>query len=181
MGRQERVTAYVDALKAEIAMVAALTRSCTVTRVHFGGGSPNALPMRTFADLCDMIRRSFRVAADVEWAAELDPRSLDDAGSMCAAMMRARRAGVGPDLAAQIAITLGLTGQLIAAIEAGQDPKAILVPLREAMRLTEESVTEATVVEDEDEDGSDEVEPEEQPAEPAPPAAVIETTAEEKK
>lgn len=77
MGRQERVTAYVDALKAEIAMVAALTRSCTVTRVHFGGGSPNALPMRTFADLCDMIRRSFRVAADVEWAAELDPRSLD--------------------------------------------------------------------------------------------------------
>ena len=88
---------------------------------------------------------------------------------------------IHPDLAAQIAITLGLTGQLIAAIEAGQDPKAILVPLREAMRLTEESVTEATVVEDEDEDGSEEVEPEEQPAEPAPPAAVIETTAEEKK
>jgi unsaturated rhamnogalacturonyl hydrolase len=34
----------------------------------------------------------------------LDPRSLDDAGSMCAAMMRARRAGVGPDLAAQIRV-----------------------------------------------------------------------------
>ncbi|QJE03463.1 hypothetical protein HH212_18950 [Massilia forsythiae] len=34
----------------------------------------------------------------------LDPRSLDDAGSMCAAMMRARRAGVGPDLSAQIKV-----------------------------------------------------------------------------
>jgi unsaturated rhamnogalacturonyl hydrolase len=34
----------------------------------------------------------------------LDPRSLDDAGSMCAAMMRARQAKVGPDLAQQIAV-----------------------------------------------------------------------------
>jgi rhamnogalacturonyl hydrolase YesR len=32
----------------------------------------------------------------------LDPRSLDDAGAMCAAMMRARRAHVGPDLGKQI-------------------------------------------------------------------------------
>jgi rhamnogalacturonyl hydrolase YesR len=34
----------------------------------------------------------------------LDPRSLDDAGSMCAAMMRARAAGIGPDLSKQIAV-----------------------------------------------------------------------------
>jgi len=34
----------------------------------------------------------------------LDPRSLDDAGSMCAAMMRARHAGIGPDLSAQIKV-----------------------------------------------------------------------------
>lgn len=34
----------------------------------------------------------------------LDPRSLDDAGSMCAAMMRARVAKIGPDLSTQIAI-----------------------------------------------------------------------------
>ena len=32
----------------------------------------------------------------------LDPRSLDDAGSMCAALMRARAAKVGPDLKAMI-------------------------------------------------------------------------------
>jgi rhamnogalacturonyl hydrolase YesR len=34
----------------------------------------------------------------------LDPRSLDDAGSMCAAMMRARAAGIGPDLSKQITV-----------------------------------------------------------------------------
>jgi len=34
----------------------------------------------------------------------IDPRSLDDAGSMCAGMMRARAAKVGPDLSAQIAV-----------------------------------------------------------------------------
>ncbi|WP_229415950.1 glycoside hydrolase family 88/105 protein [Pseudoduganella armeniaca] len=33
----------------------------------------------------------------------LDPRALDDAGSMCAALMRARAAKVGPDLAGMIA------------------------------------------------------------------------------
>jgi rhamnogalacturonyl hydrolase YesR len=34
----------------------------------------------------------------------LDPHSLDDAGAMCAAMMRARAAKVGPDLAGQIKV-----------------------------------------------------------------------------
>jgi unsaturated rhamnogalacturonyl hydrolase len=34
----------------------------------------------------------------------LDPRALDDTGSICAALMRARVAGIGPDLAAQIAV-----------------------------------------------------------------------------
>jgi rhamnogalacturonyl hydrolase YesR len=40
----------------------------------------------------------------------LDPRSLDDAGAMCAAMMRARRAHVGPDLGGQI----GVCGEWVA-------------------------------------------------------------------
>lgn len=34
----------------------------------------------------------------------LEPDSLDDAGSMCAAMMRARHAGIGPDLSSQIKV-----------------------------------------------------------------------------
>jgi unsaturated rhamnogalacturonyl hydrolase len=34
----------------------------------------------------------------------IDPRSLDDSGAMCAALIRAARAGVGPDNAAQIEV-----------------------------------------------------------------------------
>ncbi|TWI63419.1 rhamnogalacturonyl hydrolase YesR [Pseudoduganella lurida] len=37
------------------------------------------------------------------FARTLDPRSLDDSGSMCAALMRARAAKVGPDLSQMIA------------------------------------------------------------------------------
>jgi unsaturated rhamnogalacturonyl hydrolase len=36
--------------------------------------------------------------------AALDPRALDDSGSMCAALIRARLAGVGPDLLPQIEV-----------------------------------------------------------------------------
>lgn len=79
IGRQERVDAYLGALRSEIELIASLTRRSHVTRVHFGGGSPNALPMQSFSELCETVRRSFRIADDAEWAAELDPRSLNSA------------------------------------------------------------------------------------------------------
>jgi unsaturated rhamnogalacturonyl hydrolase len=46
----------------------------------------------------------FHLERGNSFARFLDPRALDDAGAMCAAMMRARAAKVGPDLAAQIAV-----------------------------------------------------------------------------
>jgi rhamnogalacturonyl hydrolase YesR len=44
----------------------------------------------------------FHLDRSNSFARFLDPRSLDDAGAMCTAMMRARRAQVGPDLGKQI-------------------------------------------------------------------------------
>lgn len=76
LGRASRAGRYVEALTQEIRTVGALV-SGTVTRIHFGGGSPNALPGATFAGICDAVRESFRVDPDAEWAIELDPRSLD--------------------------------------------------------------------------------------------------------
>lgn len=46
----------------------------------------------------------FHLGRANSFARFLDPRSLDDAGAMCAAMMRARRAGIGPDLGEQIRV-----------------------------------------------------------------------------
>lgn len=42
--------------------------------------------------------QQFRLERGNSFSRFLDPRSLDDAGSMCAALMRARAAKVGPDL-----------------------------------------------------------------------------------
>jgi oxygen-independent coproporphyrinogen-3 oxidase len=75
-GRPDRLARYVEALTREIRLVAGLTKA-RITRVHFGGGSPNALPPIAFAGLCEVLRDSFRIDRDAEWAVELDPRSLD--------------------------------------------------------------------------------------------------------
>ncbi|MFS2005641.1 glycoside hydrolase family 105 protein [Duganella sp. CT11-25] len=45
----------------------------------------------------------FHLERGNSFARFLDPRSLDDAGSMCAALMRARQAKIGPDLSGMIA------------------------------------------------------------------------------
>ncbi|MFC5548743.1 glycoside hydrolase family 88/105 protein [Massilia aerilata] len=60
-----------------------------------------------FADRLPYFRAQqarFHLDGANSFARFLDPRSLDDAGAMCAAMMRARRAHVGPDLGAQIKV-----------------------------------------------------------------------------
>ena len=47
---------------------------------------------------------AFKLERKNSFSRFLDPRALDDAGSMCAAMMRARVAKVGPDMANMIAV-----------------------------------------------------------------------------
>lgn len=71
------VDSYVDALELEIAQVAALTPSdARVTRVHFGGGSPDILSPAQIDRLFAALRRAFSFARYPEIAAESDPRGL---------------------------------------------------------------------------------------------------------
>jgi unsaturated rhamnogalacturonyl hydrolase len=85
---------------------AGLLKAAAVT----GDKSYTALTARHlqfFADKLPYFRaqeQRFHLERANSFARFIDPRSLDDAGSMCAAMMRARRAGVGPDLGAQIRV-----------------------------------------------------------------------------
>jgi oxygen-independent coproporphyrinogen-3 oxidase len=77
--RPERLTAYVEALKTEIATVArCLGGRGKVASVHFGGGSPNVLSAAAFGGIVTALRRDFALSGDVELAVELDPRSLPD-------------------------------------------------------------------------------------------------------
>ncbi|RZF66373.1 oxygen-independent coproporphyrinogen III oxidase [Sphingomonas populi] len=78
IGRPERMAAYLAALAQEIDAVAARLRG-RVVAVHFGGGSPNAVPAEDFIALTDLLRERFDCAERLEIAAELDPRTLDRA------------------------------------------------------------------------------------------------------
>jgi oxygen-independent coproporphyrinogen-3 oxidase len=69
--------AYIEALISEIAMVArTVPASATVTRLHFGGGSPDILSPRHVAAIFDTLRCNFTFSRFAEIAAELDPRGL---------------------------------------------------------------------------------------------------------
>lgn len=68
---------YVDALKAEIAQVARLVpATANVTRLHFGGGSPDILTPRHIREIMATLRGNFAFSRFAEIAAELDPRGL---------------------------------------------------------------------------------------------------------
>lgn len=71
---------YVDALVAEIAQVAPLLpSSASVTRLHFGGGSPDILTPRHIRAIMSALRGHFAFSHLAEIAAELDPRGLTPA------------------------------------------------------------------------------------------------------
>lgn len=82
--KAHRLSAYVEALEREIALVAArLNGRGRVTRIAFGGGSPNSLPLVDFIRLFHHLTLCFDVR-DAQVSVELDPRRLD--GPWIAAM-----------------------------------------------------------------------------------------------
>ncbi|MET0371967.1 MAG: oxygen-independent coproporphyrinogen III oxidase [Sphingobium sp.] len=93
--RAQRLTAYVEALEREIAMVAArLNGRAHVARIAFGGGSPNALPLLDFVRLLQQLMLCFR-AHGAEISVELDPRQLDAEWIAALATMAIDRVNLG--------------------------------------------------------------------------------------
>jgi len=75
--RSGRLAAYVEALEAEIDLVAdRLGGRGRIVRIAFGGGSPNALSPLQFVRLLDRLTTRFN-AGDAALSIELDPRTLD--------------------------------------------------------------------------------------------------------
>lgn len=75
--RTVRLTAYLERLKQEIALVAArLAGRGQVSRIAFGGGSPNAIAPTAFLRLVDRVRMAF-AAEDAVISVEIDPRGFD--------------------------------------------------------------------------------------------------------
>lgn len=76
--RSKRLASYLDALEREIETVRHTLRGrASVSRIAFGGGSPNALPPVGFVRLLDSLVTAFD-AASAHVSIELDPRALTD-------------------------------------------------------------------------------------------------------
>ena len=97
--RYAPVTDYLHSLHAEIASIARRVPTAhDVTHIHWGGGSPNILSADDITALADAQRRHFRLRDGAEFAAEIDPRDLDEpriAAFARAGVTRARCAARG--------------------------------------------------------------------------------------
>lgn len=74
--KSHRLAAYLEALHHEIELVSRLLHpSVRVSRIAFGGGSPNAIKPTDFVRLVDRLTLNFRLEKPV-LSIELDPRTL---------------------------------------------------------------------------------------------------------
>jgi oxygen-independent coproporphyrinogen III oxidase len=73
-----KMRVYVDAVKKEILMVKKhLDPNRKVSQVHWGGGTPNSLPVEMITEIMDVIHQNFSFIASPEIAIECHPAMLD--------------------------------------------------------------------------------------------------------
>ncbi len=92
----EPVQAYIETLKSEIRMVAAmLPDDVAVSRLHWGGGTPTLLGPDMITDLAKTIWEVFPQADLPEFSVEIDPNEIDDARLDALAAAGMNRASIG--------------------------------------------------------------------------------------
>ena len=74
----DRAERYLRYLSREVDLyVEQLGTGQVVSQMHLGGGSPTFLSDDELRGLMFMLRRSFRLAPDIEYSIEVDPRTID--------------------------------------------------------------------------------------------------------
>lgn len=93
--RTHRLAGYLDALTREIMLVGRrLAPTARVTRIAFGGGSPNAISPTDFVRLMLSLTQAFRLE-DPIISVELDPRTLDAPWATALRGVGVKRASLG--------------------------------------------------------------------------------------
>jgi len=93
--KAQRLAAYLDALEAELALVAKhIGGRGFVQRIAFGGGSPNALSTVEFVRLMDRIVTVF-AAGQPEISVEIDPRGFSAEWALVLAASNVSRVSMG--------------------------------------------------------------------------------------
>lgn len=94
--RVEPLLAYADGLLAEIDLIAGLIgRPLPVAHVHWGGGTPTALPPDALRAVMDRLRARFTLTPSAEIAIEVDPRTLTPDHVEALAAMGTNRVSLG--------------------------------------------------------------------------------------
>ena len=98
--RRDRVASYLEALHQEIALVAGLLpRAARVSRIAFGGGSPNGISPIDFVRIVDALTLEFAIQSESSErpviSIELDPRTLGPEWAAVAGAVRISRASLG--------------------------------------------------------------------------------------
>jgi oxygen-independent coproporphyrinogen-3 oxidase len=90
------VIAYVETLKAELALLRSeLPRGVTLSRLHWGGGTPTLLSADRMQELAEAIFEVAPMAADGEFSVEIDPNEIDDARLDALSAAGMNRASIG--------------------------------------------------------------------------------------
>ncbi|PTE13677.1 oxygen-independent coproporphyrinogen III oxidase [Pseudogemmobacter blasticus] len=90
------VIAYAQTLKAEIALLARhLPRGVTLSRLHWGGGTPTMLPPDEMRALADAVFAVAPMAEGGEFSVEIDPNEVDDARLDALVASGMNRASIG--------------------------------------------------------------------------------------
>ncbi len=90
------VLAYVETLKSELELLrAALPEGVTLSRLHWGGGTPTLLPPAQMRDLAARVFDVVPLGKDAEFSVEIDPNEIDDARLDALAEAGMNRASIG--------------------------------------------------------------------------------------
>ena len=90
------ISAYIETLCREITLAAAyLPKNLVVSRVHFGGGSPNYAPEGDIEKILDTIRTAFDGSEGMKIDMECDPRLLSNTRIEGLARLGVRRVSLG--------------------------------------------------------------------------------------
>ncbi len=90
------VLAYAEVLKAELAILAAdLPRGVTLSRLHWGGGTPTMMPPDVVKDVAAAVFDVVPLGEGAEFSVEIDPNEIDDARLDALAAAGMNRASIG--------------------------------------------------------------------------------------
>ncbi|MDK3073963.1 oxygen-independent coproporphyrinogen III oxidase [Sedimentitalea sp. JM2-8] len=103
------VRAYLETLKAELALLKqVLPRGVTLSRLHWGGGTPTLLNPSMMTELADSIAEVAPLGENAEFSVEIDPNEIDAARLDALAAAGLNRASIGvQDFDDEIQQTIG--------------------------------------------------------------------------